>query len=47
MQEDANAAQAEVFDRLGRKVNDVLDRLRAGERLHPPPGLFGAKYADR
>jgi outer membrane protein len=26
MQEDANAAQAEVFDRLGRKVNDVLDR---------------------
>jgi outer membrane protein len=26
LQEDANAAQAEVFDRLGRKVNDVLDR---------------------
>ena len=26
MQEDANAAQAEVFERLGRKVNDVLDR---------------------
>jgi outer membrane protein len=26
MQEDANAAQAEVFDRLGRKMNDVLDR---------------------
>ena len=27
MQEDANAAQAEVFDRLGRKINDVLDRF--------------------
>jgi len=26
MQEDANAAQADVFDRLGRKMNDVLDR---------------------
>ena len=26
MQEDANAAQADVFDRLGRKLNDVLDR---------------------
>jgi outer membrane protein len=26
MQEDANAAQAEVFERLGRKMNDVLDR---------------------
>lgn len=26
MQEDANAAQADVFERLGRKVNDVLDR---------------------
>jgi outer membrane protein len=26
MQEDANASQAEVFDRLGRKMNDVLDR---------------------
>jgi len=26
MQEDANAAQADVFERLGRKMNDVLDR---------------------
>ena len=26
MQEDANAAQADVFERLGRKMNEVLDR---------------------
>ena len=28
-QEDVNAAQSEVFDRIGRKMVDVLDRMRA------------------